>query len=250
MLRPWARTGFPLWARRSLGGPSATATNPWYRSLPSCRGICPKNVKTFCVNYFKRNLDLKETELLGPEGDDAYPDQNDAARKIDFSRVRRITDITVNHGRDLNGLQWSYELYAPDGSGWSHERTGRYIGAHQGEENGMPIKLKHDEVITGVRAGWDSNTDRGILRRLAFITNRNRYPNADETYYGQGNVNKYATIEAPRVRGMFGWKSKFVQSIGLKYLALAPNTQTKSREFLLAMEPLLFDQPHDYGIVR
>ena len=80
-----------------------------------------------------------------------------------------------------------------------------------------------------------------IVRQIRIRTNRGWYPSVG--YYGRAHVDEYKMIEAPRVRGLFGWKGDLVHSVGLNYLALSDSA--KSRAYLLAMEPYLFPR-RDY----
>ena len=66
-------------------------------------------------------------------------------------------------------------------------------------------------------------------------------------FTGEAKTDQRKTIEAPRVRGIFGRTGALVHALGLSYLALA--TDAKSREYLLAMEPYLFPD-YDYGIIK
>ncbi len=191
--------------------------------------------------YFLGQLDCRNTDVIGRNDGEPFG--------VDISRVKRIVDITVNYGDNFDGLQWSYELYG-EGGKTTIAATGRGIGGHKGDkETGRPgipaIKLRPDEELTAIEAGIDQK-DGGVLKRIAFVTNRRRWP--DETgYYGQGRVDDYKTIQAPRVRGMFGKKAAWVHAIGLSYLGLSDDETW--REYLLAMEPYLFPD-YDYGIVE
>lgn len=168
----------------------------------------------------------------------------------------------MNHGINVDGLELSYEQYertrevAPgvgsQGSGRDgHEVgvAGYWLGQHRvgqwrGEHNDT-ITLKRDEEITAIEAGIDSKTDNGIVRQVAFVTNRRRFP--DSGFYGRAKTDQRETIEAPRVRGIFGRTGALVHALGLSYLGLADDA--KSREYLLAMEPYLFPDS-DYGIIK
>ena len=80
------------------------------------------------------------------------------------------------------------------------------------------------------------------VQQLAFTTSSKRWP-GQSGYYARHAAETFRTIKAPRVTGLFGWHgtgygSQPIYSIGLEFLVLADNT--KSRDFLLAMEPFLF----------
>jgi hypothetical protein len=214
-------------------------------SLVPIIAFLPKKLERECKRilraHFLTQLDCRNTDVVGRDDGEPFG--------VDISRVKRIVDVTVNYGDHFDGLQWSYEVYG-EGGKTTTAATGRDIGAHRGDkETGRPgipaIKLRPDEELTAIEAGIDQK-DGGVLKRIAFVTNRRRWP--DETgYYGRGRVDDYKTIRAPRVRGMFGKKSGWVHAVGLSYLGLADDE--KWREYLLAMEPSLFPD-YDYGIVE
>jgi hypothetical protein len=70
------------------------------------------------------------------------------------------------------------------------------------------------------------------------MNTKRRYP-GDTGFYGENRGRKkdeFKTIHVPRVRGIDGANGAYVHRIGLAYAQLDGNA--KSREFLLAMEPL------------
>jgi MAC/Perforin domain len=208
-------------------------------------------------DYFRSKLVRRRTAVGGNLDADRF------GHEIDVGVVKRITKIVVNHGVNFDGLRWWFELYDtasadaisraqrnadPHSTGSQFGRpvvidTGRWIGAHGGEHEDT-IELQADEEITAIELGTDAS---GGVVKIAFKTNKNRYP-GDEGFYGRARVDKYTTIEAPRVRGFFGYKGARVHGIGLLYLGLGDDA--KSREYLLAMEPYLFPDSHDYGIIK
>jgi hypothetical protein len=257
----WKTIGFP---ERSLAPiieflPKQPVVKNKAGSLVTLKERCQELLK----DYFRGQLVRRKTAVVGSQGDDRF------GHDIDAGLVKRITKIQVCHGINFDGLRWWFELHdaasadainrtqrLADPHSKSTEfgkrvgidtgvviDTGGWIGAHGGEHKDT-IELRPDEEITSIEVGTDST---GGVVKIAFKTNKNRYPN-DEGFYGRAQVDKYTTIEAPRVKGFFGYKSKLVHGIGLSYLGLADNAE--SREYLLAMEPYLFPDYNDYGLVK
>jgi hypothetical protein len=245
---------------------------PEHSLVPIIEFLRDEVLKDKCITilreYFLSKLDHRESVVAG--------DLHGTEFAVDISGIRRITEIRVNHGINVDGLELSYEQYertrevAPgvgsQGSGrdghevgvaaerrlehWVANVAGGYwlgqqrVGQWRGEHNDT-ITLKRDEEITAIEAGIDSKTDNGIVRQVAFVTNRRRFP--DSGFYGRAKTDQRETIEAPRVRGIFGRTGTLVHALGLSYLGLADDA--KSREYLLAMEPYLFPDS-DYGIIK
>ena len=208
-------------------------------SLAPIIAFLEPKLRTKCMDilrrYFLSQLDSRKSDAAGdPHGDEFAPD---------ISTVKRIAEIKVNHGENVDGLELSYELYGEDGKTTTTVSTGR-IGPWRGEHTAT-IKLRADEEITAIDAGIDSKRDNGILRQVAFVTNRRRFP--DTGFYGRFRADQFKTIEAPRVRGICGRTGSLIHSLGLSYLG--PAADAKSREYLLAMEPYLFPE-YDYGIIK
>jgi MAC/Perforin domain/Jacalin-like lectin domain len=183
--------------------------------------------------YFLSKLDCRKSAVAG--------DPHGTAFAVDISGIKRMTKIVVNHGINVDGLELSYEHYESNiGYAVGEHKFGGWRGEHTDT-----ITLKEDEEITAIEAGIDSKTDNGIVRQVAFVTNRRRFP--DTGFYGRAKTDQRKTIEAPRVRGIFGRTGALVHALGLSYLGLADDAT--SREYLLAMEPYLFPES-DYGIIK
>jgi MAC/Perforin domain len=212
--------------------------------------------KELLKDYFRGQLVRRKTAVVGRQDYDRF------GQDIDAGLVKRITKIQINHGNNIDGLRWWFELYDTASHDAIHRTrrladphnestqlgtpvvidTGEWIGGHRGEHRDT-IQLRSDEEIAWIEVGTDAS---GGVVRIALKTNKNRYPN-DEGFYGRAKVDKYTTIEAPRVKGFFGYKSGSVHGIGLSYLGLSEDA--KSREYLLAMEPYLFPDYNDYGLI-
>ena len=119
------------------------------------------------------------------------------------------------------------------------------------------IDLAPGEDIRKLEVWIDPDEDKGVLRSLAITTSKGiRYPDRKGFFGsnpkpGQTNPNpgKYihGIIEAPRVRALYGYCGSFIHAIGMTYLDLDANT--KSRGFLLALEPFLYPTG-DYGALK
>lgn len=215
-------------------------------SLVPIIDFLPETLKEKCTAilkaYFLSQLDCRRGDVVGA----AHGEPFDS----DISKVRRIVEIVVNGEGDVNGLQWIYELYGEGSEKTTTGESGRY-GKFRSNwqtgkgQKGTPVILKADEEIIAIEAGIDRQSG-GIIKQIAFVTNRKRWP-SDKGYYGRSRVDYYKTITAPRVRGLFGSAENLVHSVGLNYLGLA--NDANSRDYLLAMEPYLFPD-YDYGIVE
>jgi hypothetical protein len=213
-------------------------------SLVPIVDFLPAALKEKCIgilrNYFLSQLDCRRGDFVGAQHGEPFDS--------DISKVRRIVEIVVNGEDDVNGLQWTYEQY--DGKKITKGESGRYGRFRSNFQTGVgqkgtPIILKEDEELVAIEAGIDRQS-AGIIKQIAFVTNRKRWP-GDTGYYGRSRVDYYKTITAPRVRGFFGSAENLIHSVGLKYVGLA--NDANSREFLLAMEPYLFPD-YDYGVVE
>jgi hypothetical protein len=207
--------------------------------VPIIEFLRDEELKGKCIEilrqYFLSQLYCSKSEVAG--------DPHGTEFAADISEIRRITEIKVNHGINVDGLELFYEHYGPPRGyvvGEHKHKVGRWRGEHTDT-----ITLNKDEEIKTIETGIDSKTDNGIVRQVAFVTNRRRFP--DTGFYGRAKTDQRKTIEAPRVRGIFGRTGALVHALGLSYLALA--TDAKSREYLLAMEPYLFPD-YDYGIIK
>jgi hypothetical protein len=232
----WIASLGPFMSWRTIGyGPE---------SLVPIIDFLPGALKEKCIAilkaYFLSQLDCRRGDFVGAQHGEPFDS--------DISRVRRIVEIVVNGEGDVNGLQWTFEQY--DGKKITRGESGRY-GKFRSNwqtgtgQKGTPIILKEDEELVAIEAGIDRQS-AGIIKQIAFVTNRKRWP-GDKGYYGRNRVDYYKTITAPRVRGLFGSAENLIHSVGLNYLGLA--NDANSREFLLAMEPYLFPD-YDYGVVE
>jgi Jacalin-like lectin domain len=158
----------------------------------------------------------------------------------DVGDVKRIVQIKVNHGINVDGLQVTYELM----NGKLKEMP--WVGGRRGERDDTVGPLDFDEEISSIETATGSHDGSPeLLRRLAFNTTKGRrFPASGNEYYGRGHTGKTlacTTIEAPRVCGLVGHSGDLVDSIGLRYRDLAEGQHgPMSRNFLLEMEPYLF----------
>ena len=147
----------------------------------------------------------------------------------------------MNHGINVDGLELFYEHYGPQrGYLVGEHKVGRWRGEHT-----ETITLNKNEEIKAIETGID-------LRRIMASSIKSPSSRTEEgfripAFTGEEKTDQRKTIEAPRVRGIFGRTGALVHALGLSYLALA--TDAKSREYLLAMEPYLFPD-YDYGIIK
>jgi hypothetical protein len=218
--RKWGTIGFP---EKSLV--------PIIEFLPDgVKGKCREILR----QYFLDKVYCDKSDVAGdPHGDEFA---------VNISGIRRIKEIKVNHGENVDGLELSYEHYESNiGYAVGEHKVGRWRGEHTDT-----ITLRGDEEITAIEAGIDSKKDEGVVRQVAFKTNIRRFP-GQTGFYGRFKTDQHKTIEAPRVRGIFGHTGAFVHGLGLSYVALADDA--KSREYLLAMEPYLFPD-YEYGIIK
>lgn len=197
------------------------------RSLLPTIALLPDLLAKKCTDilrkYFVSQLVNQRSEYAGTEQDTPYGDNFGTTG----SQRARFAGIKVNHGLNIDGLEWWYEL----GDGSIHE-VGRWIGRHNGDRED-PIPLAKDEELIAIEAGVRDER----IQQLAFVTSKKRYP-GESGYYGRNRADTFTTITAPRVIGLFGWKGDPIYSIGIVFRMLANNA--KSRDFLLAMEPFLF----------
>ena len=173
--------------------------------------------------YFVSKLVNQNSEFAGTEQDTQYGNNVGTTGR----QQMRFAGIKVNHGLNIDGLEWWYEL--ADGS---IQEVGRWIGRHNGDRED-PIPLAKDEELLAIEAGVRGEK----IQQLAFVTSKKLWP-AVSGYYGRNRADTFKTITAPRVIGLFGWKGDPIYSIGLVFQMLA--NDARSRDFLLAMEPFLF----------
>jgi hypothetical protein len=170
-----------------------------------------------------------------------------------------LSQIVVNAAGNVDALKLTYHLYTgaknvhPDHPGdnryitYQTETVSAQYENNRGSSYDKTIKFSPGEEIRALEVWVDPYLDDGVVRSLGIRTSTGRrYPN-DKGFYGANpkpqqtnpKPGKYTSeiIEAPRVRVLQGCFGGFVHSIGLTYLDL--NDDTKSREFLLAIEPFL-----------
>jgi hypothetical protein len=74
----------------------------------------PGTLKTKVVgmlgDYLVSKLRVARTELAGSQVDDRYGPDDETLR-----RVRRITEIVVDHGENVDGLKWAFDFYPEAG---------------------------------------------------------------------------------------------------------------------------------------
>ena len=207
----------------------------------------PQSLREQCMellrDYFVSKLSIQQSTSAGHRhGKDLAQD----GAAPDPRTVKRIHEIDVRHGGCLDRMKIFYDVYTDGGKKTKTVET-KWVGSDTGKSD--QIKLKDGEEITAIETWVDPTKDQGLVQQVAFRTNTGRrFPDADG-FYGENRGRKkdeFKTIEAPRVRGIVGSNGAYIHRIGLAYAALDSNA--KSREFLLAMEPFLFPDG-DYGII-
>jgi hypothetical protein len=200
------------------------------RSLVPTIQYLDEKLRSKCIgilrDYFTRHLQFASTMKAGVTDRDPFGE--------DVGDVKRIVQIDVNHGKNIDGLKVTYELT----NGKREVKTS--VGGRRGEYNDIIGPLDFDEEISSIEAGI-SKESRTRLRRLAFNTTKGkRFPPSKNDYYGRVENNEvdHFTIEAPRVCGIVGNVGSMIDSIGLRYRELSLGA--KSRDFLLEIEPYLF----------
>jgi hypothetical protein len=185
--------------------------------------------------YVRSKLRIARTAVAGNSDDDRFGPDDATLR-----RLRRVTEIVVNHGINVDGIRWTHELHPESGKpGTGQVGENQSIGRWRGE-NTSQIRLAPDERVTAIEAACEPG---GLMRRVAIRTNKGRYP--DEGFYGRAReASEVRIIQAPRALGFHGFKSALVHGMGLCYLRLSDDTH--SPEFLERIEPLLFPT-RDYG---
>lgn len=240
------------WEPGTLGGRWSSSVGPFIRwrvigfapnSLVPTTDFLDPALKAACLDllrgYFSSKLVLARTEVAGSAVDDIYgPD--DAT----LGRVKRITEIVIDNGDNIDGLKWKFELYPAPGA--PAEGSAGYdgsagIGRWRGEKDKLAtLRLAADERVVSIEACCERGEG---LRRLAIRTNKRRCPT--EGYYGRTrSATEVHLIQAPRVVGFHGYKATLVHAIGLSYLQLGGDTH--SPDFLEKIEPLLFPK-RDFG---
>jgi hypothetical protein len=237
---------------KEAGAKWVDSVGPWRRwhvigfdkeALVPITDLLPDDMKARCLDllraYFVANLLPGRSPSVGPHGDDKFgPDETT------LRRVKRIKEILVNHGENLDGLEWTYELY-PEAGKPTEGRVGDHAAGHglgrwRGEHTDR-ITLAADEIVTCIEVGCDRKEpgcdyNNGTVRKIAIQTNKRRYP--QERYFGRANAAEFHNLAAPRIVGFHGFKSALVHCIGPCNLMLS--TETSSPDFLLALEPELF----------
>jgi hypothetical protein len=182
--------------------------------------------------YFRSHLVRARTDEAGHDHDERFGDE--------LAKASGIVGFAIKHGDDVGKLQVSYR-----NAGAAEILTTPWFGGADSDRTDT-VTFRQGEEITGLSAAIDDN---GIMKAVSIKTSADlSYPN-QAAYYGKAGRAEdgwsFKTIEAPRVRGVYGSYSKLVHSMGLIYLALSADVD--SREFLLAMEPYLFPD-RDYRV--
>ena len=178
-------------------------------------------------DYFTKNLQYRQTIKVGATHATPFGE--------DVGDVKRIVQIEVNHGMNVDGLKVTYELT----NGQNKEMP--WVGGLRGENSHVVGPLEFDEEIASIET-WSND----LLRRVAFKTTKGRrFPASPNEFYGRGGSGgelEYAEIEAPRVCGLVGNSGRVVDSIGLRYCDLAQGASVPERwrNFLILLEPYLF----------
>ncbi len=196
------------------------------------RATCITKLK----EYFTKQMFLKATGVAGSAGGGSkvfgIGTDDSKALGISADGVKRIVQIKINHGKNIDGLTITYELK----NGKRIETP--QIGKGRGERNDIIGPFSAEEEICAIEG---FTAPDGLLRQLCFYTNLgSRFPRAENTYYGRTEGQKMAPfrIEAPRVRGIMGHVGNLVDTIGFDYLEF--KNDTKSPDFLRCVEPYLF----------
>ena len=226
----WIASMGPYLGRRTIGFNENSFVPIIDYLEPALRETCAQILR----QHFLRNLDRRQSDIAGRRHGQAF--------ELDVSQVKRFTRIVVNHEGHLDGLRLSFETH-----GGRHETVtfkGTAADFEKQHKKNTVIELKDGEEITAIETWVDPKYDGGVLNALAIVTNRRRFP--DHEFYGTHRGSQFKVIRVPRVRGFFGFTGRWMHCIGLSYLSLAANT--KSREYMLAMEPYLFPDGN-YGSV-
>jgi hypothetical protein len=218
-----------------------------------------KECQTRLRTYLLSQLDRREI-MAGHSGhDEKLEDKNfkhlgngkPFAGKI-WATARCFSQVQVIAAGNVDGLKLTQMVYTGakfSGPGKS-ERTAVVATIKNDQSHYWePIELDPNELITALEVWIDKKTDpkKPTVHALAIKTSRgNRYPRAGG-FYGTNLDEKkhtYELIEAPRVRTLSAYKGRYIHGIGLVYLDVADSAD--SRNFLIAMDPILFPNS-DYG---
>jgi hypothetical protein len=210
------------------------------RSLEPTFVYFEQKLRARCIrilkDYFTNQMFLSATGVAGSKGggskDFGIDTDDSKALGIRADNVKRIVQIKINHGKNIDGLTITYEL-----KNGQRKETPR-IGWGRGERNDIIGPLAAEEEICAIEG---FTAPDGLLRQLCFYTNLgSRFPRAADTYYGKTEGEKMAPfrIEAPRVRGIMGHVGNLIDTIGFDYLEF--KMDTKSADFLRCIEPYLF----------
>jgi hypothetical protein len=177
----------------------------------------------------------------------------------DVKKVKALKSLVVNHDGNVDGLKLNYEVYGvrPPSGGvvYSMNESGTYLtqdklGNDRGRQYDATVPpfnkdFNPGETILTINTRLDASSDKnGILRQIQLVTNEgNTYP-SDTGFFGKNKWLDERAITVLRARGICGYGSDYVRSIGLTYLRLSDNIE--SRDYMLAMEPYLFpDQDYE-----
>lgn len=199
--------------------------------IPTLAYLEDEGLRSKCIrvlrDYFTRNLQYRQTIKVGAMHAPPFGE--------DVGDAKRIVQIEVNHGMNVDGLKVTYELTN------GQRKAMPWAGKLHGEHWHVVGPLEFDEEIASVQT-WSND----LLRRVAFKTTKGRrFPASPNEFYGRGGPGgelEYNEIEAPRVCGLVGNSGKVVDSIGLRYrdLAEGEGVPERWRNFLILLEPYLF----------
>jgi len=163
---------------------------------------------------------VARTGIAGSEADDIYGPDNATLR-----RVKRITDIVVDHGINFDGFNWAYDLYPQDGkpsSGSVGYEDGTTLGNWRGEKDKLfEHKLDPDEYVVEIEAACEEG---GGIHRIAIRTNKGRYP-SEGGFFGRDpsarQIKKDPSASRhrfPRLQGHAGpWDGALLPALGRRY---------------------------------
>jgi hypothetical protein len=100
----------------------------------------------------------------------------------DAGDVKRIVQIKVNHGKNIDGLTVTNELKT------GQLKVNPLLGWERGEKNDIVGPLAANDEICAIEG---SVAPDGLLRQLCFYTTLgSRFPIAEDTYYGKRRVRR------------------------------------------------------------
>jgi hypothetical protein len=161
-----------------------------------------------------------------------------------ISDVKRISKVEVNHEGNVDALKVTYEVFTGDKNDVRTKEVTETYGNPRSAGKTDSFTLDPGDDIIRIVTDLEKKND-GQLKRVRFETaSGGKFPRAGG-FYGTYKGDYSVTVEGLRVRGLYGYRTDYIHSLGFKYLRLA---DVPHREFLLAMEPYLFPK-RDYGRV-